>query len=105
VSALDPSNLLLGGSRKLMAAGDKLRELIIPDVLASAVSAVGGGIGGRAGTSSKGMVAQDSRDQIKVEKLKLEIDQFLATTCVLCEVSSQFSSRWQFEVQGGLKEC
>ena len=86
VSALDPSNLLLGGSRKLMAAGDKLRELIIPDVLASAVSAVGGGISGRNGTSSKGMVAQDSRDQMKVEKLKLEIDQFLATTCVLCEV-------------------
>jgi hypothetical protein len=80
-----------------MAAGDKLRELIIPDVLASAVSAVGGGISGRNGTSNKGMVAQDSRDQIKVEKLKLEIDQFLATTCVLCEVGSRLPEHWLTE--------
>jgi hypothetical protein len=86
-SALDPSNLLLGGSRKLLAAGDKLRELIIPDVLASAVNTVGGGIGSRGGTSNKGMVAQDSRDQNKVDKLRHEIDEFLATSCVLCEVS------------------
>lgn len=82
-SALDPSNLLLGGSRKLLAAGDKLRELIIPDVLASAVSAVSG----KGSKGDRGMIANDSRDQGRIDKLRAEIDQVLAATCVLCEVS------------------
>lgn len=39
--------LLLGitGRTKLKEAGDRLRELIVPDVLASAVSVVGAGVG------------------------------------------------------------
>ena len=82
-SALDPSSLLLGGSRKLLAAGDKLRELIIPDVLASAVSAVSG----KGAKGDQSMVANDARDQGRIETLRAEIDQVLAATCVLCEVS------------------
>jgi hypothetical protein len=86
-SALDPSNLLFGGSRKLLAAGDKLRELIIPDVLASAVSVVSG----KGSKGERGMVANDARDQDKIDKLRAEIDQVLAMTCVLCEASLSLS--------------
>lgn len=83
-SSLDPSTLLLGGGKKLLAAGDKLRELVVPDILATAVSVVGGG---RDTKGRKGIIAQDARDQGKIEKLRQEIDQILAASCVLCEVS------------------
>lgn len=88
---MDPTTLLLGGSRKLLAAGDKLRELIVPDVLANAVSVVGGM--GANGKKSKKLVAQDPRDQERVEQLREEIDKVLAASCVLCEVSASIASR------------
>jgi hypothetical protein len=80
---LDPANLLLGSSRKLLAAGDKLRELIVPDVLANAIS-----IGGR-GTEKAvtNVVSQENGRQTKLDDIRAEIDKVLASNCVLCEVS------------------
>jgi hypothetical protein len=86
-SRVDPvqESLLLGGPKRLLAAGDKLRELIVPDVLASAVSVMG--LGGNTTGKKKGLTAADPRDQNKVEKLRGELDALVAAGCPLCEVS------------------
>ncbi|KAJ8083844.1 tethering complex subunit [Marasmius tenuissimus] len=71
---------LLG--RNILSAGDRLRDLIIPDALAAVVSTptwipgIGGG-GRRSGA--------ESDDGQKVEKLKAELDEVLAGSCPLCE--------------------
>lgn len=93
-SRADPvtqESLLLGGPKRLLAAGDKLREMIVPDVLASAVSVIGLGGNSTAG-KKKGLTAADPKDQNKVEKLRGELDALVAAGCPLCEVSqlSQF---------------
>lgn len=69
---------LLG--RSVISAGDRLRDLIIPDALAAVVSAPTWipGIGGkRTGNEIEGGV--------KAEKLRAELDDLLASTCPLCE--------------------
>lgn len=79
-SSLVPDNGLIpgtGGRNRLAAAGDKLRELIIPDALANAVG-VGGGGGRRKGKLSAG-------DEVKIEKIRVELDGLLAKRCPLCE--------------------
>ncbi|KAJ9114050.1 hypothetical protein QFC22_005870 [Naganishia vaughanmartiniae] len=91
-SRVDPptqENLLLGGPKRLLAAGDRLRELIVPDVLASAISVIGSGGASSDGMSSKkkGLTAVDPRDQNKVEKLRGELDDLVAAGCPLCEGS------------------
>ncbi|KAJ9093867.1 hypothetical protein QFC21_006240 [Naganishia friedmannii] len=91
-SRVDPptqENLLLGGPKRLLAAGDRLRELIVPDVLASAISVIGSGGAPSDSTSSKkkGLAAADPRDQNKVEKLRGELDDLVAAGCPLCEGS------------------
>ncbi|KAK1228615.1 tethering complex subunit [Marasmius sp. AFHP31] len=71
---------LLG--RNILSAGDRLRDLIIPDALAAVVSTptwipgIGGG-GRRSGV--------ESDNGQKVEKLKAELDEVLAGSCPLCE--------------------
>jgi hypothetical protein len=87
----DATALLLGvtGRNKLFAAGDKLRELIVPDVLASAVSVVGAGMGagiGIGGRDKKGK-KDGVRDEAKMETLRMELDALMASSCVICEVS------------------
>jgi hypothetical protein len=84
-AAATQESLLLGGPKRLLAAGDKLREMIVPDVLASAVSVIGLG-GSAAGGKKKGLTAADPRDQNKVEKLRGELDALVAAGCPLCEV-------------------
>lgn len=94
-SRTDPAvqeSLLLGGPKRLLAAGDKLREMIVPDVLASAVSVIGLGGNGSSGSKKKGLTAADPRDQNKVEKLRSELDALVAAGCPLCEVSSSRES-------------
>lgn len=70
---------LLG--RNLLSAGDKLRDLIVPDALAAVVSSPAWipGIGGgrRHGTETDGGK--------KAEKLRAELDDVLASSCPLCE--------------------
>ncbi|KAF9270080.1 hypothetical protein L218DRAFT_914019 [Marasmius fiardii PR-910] len=70
---------LLG--RNILSAGDRLRDLIIPDALAAVVSAPTWipGIGG-----SKRSGAESDKGQ-KLGKLKAELDEVLAGSCPLCE--------------------
>jgi len=76
------TDLLLGvtGRNKLMAAGDKLRELIIPDALAQAVSV---GVGGKKTKSKK----EKDKDDVRAEAARAELDELVAGSCPLCEGS------------------
>lgn len=70
---------LLG--RNLLSAGDKIRDLIVPDALAALVSAptwIPGIGGGR-------RIGNDTDVGKKVEKLRAELDDVLASSCPLCE--------------------
>ncbi|KAJ3790853.1 Pep3/Vps18/deep orange family-domain-containing protein [Lentinula aff. detonsa] len=70
---------LLG--RNLLSAGDKIRDLIVPDALAALVSAptwIPGIGGGR-------RIGNETDGGKKVEKLRAELDDVLASSCPLCE--------------------
>lgn len=75
--AAKAANLL---GRNIISAGDRLRDLIVPDTLAAIVSAPAwmSGMGGpqRQGTGADGS---------KTEKLRAELDDLLASNCPLCE--------------------
>ncbi|KAF8167767.1 DigA protein [Crassisporium funariophilum] len=71
---------LLG--RSVISAGDRLRDLIIPDALAAIVSAPNWlpGIGGNHQATGNEKVGGK-----KLEKLKAELDDVLSSSCPLCE--------------------
>lgn len=71
---------LLG--RNLLSAGDRLRDLIVPDALATVVSAPGWIPGIASGGRKVGM---DKDFEKKTEKLRSELDDVLASSCPLCE--------------------
>ncbi|WWC97049.1 hypothetical protein V866_003926 [Kwoniella sp. B9012] len=78
----------LGGRNKLIAAGDRLREMIIPDALAQAVSVVGAGVG--VGSGSGGLSKKKKLERIdegRAEELRKELDDLVASVCPLCEGS------------------
>jgi hypothetical protein len=84
------TDLLLGvtGRNKLLAAGDKLRELIIPDVLAQAVSVVGQGVGvGPVSSQKKTKRDGTGLSEEQTARLKGELDKIVAAVCPLCEGS------------------
>jgi hypothetical protein len=86
------TDLLLGvtGRNKLLAAGDKLRDLIIPDVLAQAVSVVGQGVGvggSSVSTSQKKSKRDNNGSDEKTARSKAELDKIVAAVCPLCEGS------------------
>ena len=86
------TDLLLGvtGRNKLLAAGDRLRELIIPDVLAQAVTVVGQGVGVGVGPSSSSKKKNSNREvgsEERAGKAKAELDKIVAAVCPLCEGS------------------
>ncbi|KAF8525048.1 Pep3/Vps18/deep orange family-domain-containing protein [Hysterangium stoloniferum] len=70
----------IGLTRNLVAAGDRLRDLIIPESLASVV----GGVWGTSG-SKKNVEGAEGRDAEKIEKMREELDDLLASSCPLCE--------------------
>ncbi|KIJ68589.1 hypothetical protein HYDPIDRAFT_165357 [Hydnomerulius pinastri MD-312] len=69
--------------RNLLSAGDRLRDLIVPDALASVVSAPGWIPGMGLGGSKKAGSDKDAEKQ--AEKLRTELDDILASSCPLCE--------------------
>ena len=74
------TDLLLGitGRNRLLAAGDKLRELIIPDALAQTLSSVT--LGG--GPAKK---QDDKYSEGKADAARDELDSLVASVCPLCE--------------------
>jgi hypothetical protein len=68
--------------RNILSAGDKLRDLIVPDALASVVSAPVGWIPGIGGGRKAGTEKDGGK---KAEKLRAELDDVLASNCPLCE--------------------
>lgn len=96
------ADLLLGvtGRNKLLAAGDRLREMIIPDALAQAVTAVGstvasgvplpslslgGATGAASGKKGKKDGFKDKNEEKRMEALTRELDELVAAVCPLCE--------------------
>ena len=67
--------------RNILSAGDKLRDLIVPDTLVSLVTAPVGWIPGMGGRK----VGSDPDLGKKAEKLRAELDNVLASSCPLCE--------------------
>jgi len=71
---------LLG--RSVMTAGDRLRDMIIPDALVAIVSSPTW-IPGMGGGGKKGRVDRDLGQE--GEKLRMELEDVLASSCPLCE--------------------
>jgi hypothetical protein len=79
----------------MFVAADRLRDMIVPDALASAIAlpsfpwtgGVGGGIGGGFGGANAkkdGKVLSES-EKTRLEKVKENLDELLASSCPLCE--------------------
>ena len=79
--------LAVTGRNKLIAAGDRLRELIIPDALAQAVTAVGVGVVGGGNPKKTKSTKERDRDDGRVGAAKKELDELVASVCPLCEGS------------------
>jgi hypothetical protein len=67
--------------RNILSAGDRLRDLIIPDALAAVVSAPTW-IPGMGGARRNGAEKHGGK---KTEALRAELDDVLASSCPLCE--------------------
>ena len=72
---------LLG--RNILNAGDKLRDMIVPDALAAAVTAPVGWIPGMGGPGKKRSGADKVDENAK--KARAELEELLASNCPLCE--------------------
>ena len=68
--------------RNLLSAGDRLRDLIIPDTLASVVTAPVGWLPGMGSSIGKKPTENEEK---KKEKLRKELEDLLAGSCPLCE--------------------
>jgi vacuolar protein sorting-associated protein 18 len=69
--------------RGVVSAGDRLRDLIVPDALAQLVSAPTW-IPGMGGAGAKPTV-HEKLGGARAEKLRAELDDLLASNCPLCE--------------------
>ncbi|GJJ08739.1 hypothetical protein Clacol_002958 [Clathrus columnatus] len=65
----------IGLTRNLVAAGTQLRDLIIPESVASVVGAWGG----------NKQDTMEGLDREKIEKMREELDELLASSCPLCD--------------------
>ena len=63
----------------MISAGDKLKDLIVPDALAALVTAPGW----IPGTGKKSVIETDTSE--KKEKLRADLEDVLASSCPLCE--------------------
>lgn len=71
---------LLG--RSVISAGDKLRDLIIPDALATLVTTPNW-LPGMGGSKPDGM--EKTINDKKMESLRAELEEILSSSCPLCE--------------------
>lgn len=69
--------------RNILSAGDRLRDLIIPDALANLVTAPAGWIPGIGAGGAKRETSE--KDAEKVERVRRELEDVLAANCPLCE--------------------
>ncbi|RDX50413.1 hypothetical protein OH76DRAFT_1402447 [Lentinus brumalis] len=69
--------------RSVLSAGDRLRDLIIPESLANLVTAPAGWIPGIGSGGAKRDASE--KDAEKVERMRRELEDVLAATCPLCE--------------------
>ena len=71
---------LLG--RSVMSAGDRVRDLIIPDALAAVVSTLNWlpGMGGGKTTGNEKTIGEK-----KLESLRVELEDLLSSSCPLCD--------------------
>ncbi|KAJ7492755.1 Pep3/Vps18/deep orange family-domain-containing protein [Mycena latifolia] len=81
VNPLQTGTRVIG--RNLLSAGDKLRDLIVPDALAAVVSAPAWmpGMGG----GRRNALEKDGGKTAKTERLRAELEDVLASSCPLCE--------------------
>ncbi|KAJ7076574.1 Pep3/Vps18/deep orange family-domain-containing protein [Mycena belliarum] len=81
VNPLQTGTRVIG--RNLLSAGDKLRDLIVPDALAAVVSAPAWmpGMGG----GRRNGLETDGGKKAKTERLRAELEDVLASSCPLCE--------------------
>jgi Fe-S oxidoreductase len=69
--------------RNLLSAGDRLRDLIIPDALVTVITTPAGWIPGIGG-AQKSALAESGAGK-RLEKLRSELEDILASACPLCE--------------------
>jgi vacuolar protein sorting-associated protein 18 len=69
--------------RNLLSAGDRLRDLIVPDALVTVITAPAGWIPGIGGSQRNALT--DSGTGKRIEKLRSELEDILASACPLCE--------------------
>ncbi|KAJ7293441.1 Pep3/Vps18/deep orange family-domain-containing protein [Mycena rebaudengoi] len=81
VNPLQTGTRVLG--RNLLSAGDRLRDLIVPDALAAVVSAPAWmpGMGG----GKKNGIEKEGGQKAKTARLRAELEDVLASSCPLCE--------------------
>ncbi|CAL1716063.1 unnamed protein product [Somion occarium] len=68
--------------RNILSAGDRLRDLIVPDALASVVTAPAGWIPGIGGGGRR---QGEKGGEKRMEKLRRELEDVLTASCPLCE--------------------
>jgi len=69
--------------RNLLSAGDRLRDLIIPDALVTVITSPAGWIPGIGGAQRSALVETGAGKRL--EKLRSELEDILASACPLCE--------------------
>lgn len=69
--------------RNLLSAGDRLRDLIVPDALVTVITSPAGWIPGIGGAQKNALI--ESATGKRLEKLRSELEDILASACPLCE--------------------
>jgi vacuolar protein sorting-associated protein 18 len=69
--------------RNLLSAGDRLRDLIVPDALVTVITSPAGWIPG-IGSGQKSALVESVTTK-RLEKLRSELEDILASACPLCE--------------------
>lgn len=82
ITTAAPNGARAGNSlgKNLLSAGDRLRDLIVPDALVNVVTAPVGWIPGLGGGRRSG----EDKEK-KSEKLRRELEDMLAGSCPMCE--------------------